>query len=45
MLCLHAVTDEDGYHREDEDESGMRLCTYWSKILRSEGSRRFPVGD
>ena len=27
MLCLHAVTDEDGHHLEDEDESGMGLCT------------------
>ena len=24
MLCLHAVTDEDGHPLEDEDESGIR---------------------
>ena len=27
MLCLHAVTDEEGHPLEDEDESGVRLCT------------------
>ena len=26
MLCLHAVTDEDGHSLENEDESGSRLC-------------------
>ena len=26
VLCLHAVTDEDGHPLEDEDESGRRLC-------------------
>ena len=35
MRCLHAVTDEDGHPLEDEDESGMRLCTYWGKIFES----------
>ena len=35
MLCLHAVTDEN------EDESGRRLCEYWSTIFqaRIEGER------
>ena len=28
MLRLHAITDEDGHPLEDEDESGMRLCTF-----------------
>ena len=26
MLCLHAVTDEDGHPLVNEDESGRRLC-------------------
>ena len=41
MLCLHAVTDEDGHPMENEDESGMRLCAYWCKIFeaRAEGER------
>ena len=41
MLCLHAVTDEDGHPLENEDESGRRLCDYWSKIFeaRIEGER------
>ena len=41
MLCLHAVTDEDGHLLEDEDESGMRFCTYWGKVFesRTEGER------
>ena len=39
MLCLHAVTDKEGHPLEDEDESGMKLCTYWSKIFESEGER------
>ena len=28
MLCLNAVTDEDGHSLENEDESGRRLCEY-----------------
>ena len=34
-------TDEDGQHLKDEDESGMRLCTFWCKVFesRSEGER------
>ena len=41
MLCLHAVTDEDGHPLENEDESGRRLCEYWCTILqaRNEGER------
>ena len=42
MLCLHAVTDEDGHPLEDEDESGTRLCTNRGKVLesRTEDERR-----
>ena len=41
MLCLHAVTDEDGHPLENEDVSGRRPCEYWSKIFeaRIEGER------
>ena len=41
MLCLHAVTDEDGHPLENEDESGRRLCEYWCTIFqaRVEGQR------
>ena len=41
MLCLHAVTDQDGDPLENEDESGMRLCEYWRTIFqaRIEGER------
>ena len=41
MLCLHAVTDEDGHHLETEDESGRRLCEYWGTVFqaRVEGQR------
>ena len=41
MLCLHAVTDEDGHHLENEDESSRRLCDYWCTIFqaRAEGPR------
>ena len=35
MLCLLAVTDENGHPLEDEDESGMRLCTFWCKVFES----------
>ena len=28
MLCLHAVTDEDGHPLENEDVSGRRLCDF-----------------
>ena len=41
MLCLHAVTDEDGHPLENEDESGRRYCEYWGSIfqVRVEGPR------
>ena len=35
MLCLHAVTVEDGHPLESEDESGMRLCAYRGKIFEA----------
>ena len=35
MLCLHAVTDEDGHPLENEDESGRRLCGYWCAIFEA----------
>ena len=41
MLCLHAVTDEDGHPLENEDKSGRRLCEYWSTSFQAhnEGER------
>ena len=41
MLCLHAVSDEDGHPMENEDQSGRRLCDFWSTIFqaRAEGSK------
>ena len=38
MLCLHAVTDEDGHPQEN----GRRLCEYWSTIfqVRNKGTFR-----
>ena len=41
MLCLHAVTDEDGHPLENENESGRRLRDYWCTIFqaRAEGPR------
>ena len=41
VLCLHAVTDEDGHPLENEDESGRRLCEDWGTIFqaRAEGPR------
>ena len=35
MLCLHAVTDEDGHPVENEDESGRRPCEHWGKIFEA----------
>ena len=35
MLCLHAVTDEEGHPLEDEDESGRRRCTNWCRGFES----------
>ena len=39
MLCLHAVTDEEGHPLEHEDETGRRLCEDWKLIFqaRNEG--------
>ena len=41
VLCLSAVTDEEGHPLENEDESGRRLCEYWGSIsqARVEGPR------
>ena len=41
MLCLHAVTHEDGRPRDGEDELGMRLCSTWGEIFgaRAEGDQ------
>ena len=41
VLCLNAVTDEDGHPLENENESGRRLCEYWGTIFqaRVEGPR------
>ena len=41
MLCLHAVTDEEGRPLDDENEPGMRLCTYGCMIFeaRTEDER------
>ena len=35
MLCLHAVTDEEGRPLDDEDESGTSLCTYCGRLFES----------
>ena len=35
VLCLSAVTDEDGHPLETEDESGRRLCEYWGSIFQA----------
>ena len=41
ILCLHAVTDDDGHPLEDEAESGRRLCEYWGSTFQApvEGPR------
>ena len=33
MLCLHAVTEDEGRPIDDEDESGRRLCAYSGQDL------------
>ena len=33
MLCLHAVTGDEGRPIDDEDESGRRLCAYWGRVF------------
>ena len=35
MLCLHAVTDDDGHPLENEGGSGRRLCEYWGSIFQA----------
>ena len=47
LLCLHAVTDEDGHPLENEDESGRRLFEYWSATFqaRAEGPRHHQFED
>ena len=47
VLCLNAVTDEDGHPLENEDESGRRLCEYWGSIFqaRVEGPRHHQDED
>ena len=35
MLCLHAVTGDEGRPIDDEDESGRRLCAYWDRIFEA----------
>ena len=35
VLTLSAVTDEEGYPLENEDESGRRLCEYWGNIFQA----------
>ena len=47
VLCLSAVTDEEGHTLENEDESGTRLCEYWGSILqaRVEGPRHHQYED
>ena len=41
VLCLTAVTDEEGHPLENEHESGRRFCEYWRPIFqaREEGPR------
>ena len=47
LLCLHAVTDEDGHPLENEDELGRRLFEYWSATFqaRAEGPRHHQFED
>ena len=35
VLCLNAVTDEDGHPLENENESRRRLCEYWGSIFQA----------
>ena len=35
VLCQSAVTDEEGHPSDNEDESGRRLCEYWSTIFQA----------
>ena len=47
MLCLSAVTDEEGHPSVNEDESGRRLCENWGSIFpaRIEGPRQHQYED
>ena len=47
VVCLSAVTDEEGHPLENEDESGRRLCEYWGSIFqaRVEGPRHHQYED
>ena len=47
VLCLNAVTDEDGHLLENEDESGRRRCECWGSIFqaRVEGPRHHQYED
>ena len=47
MLCLSAVTDEEGHPLETEDESVRRLCEYWGTSFqaRVEGPRHHQHED
>ena len=43
MLCLHAITDENGPPLENEDEPGRRLCDYWCTMFQARaGPRHHP---
>ena len=47
VLCLSAVTDEEGHPLKNEDESGRRLCECWRTIFqaRVEGLRHHQYED
>ena len=47
VLCLSAVTDEEGHPLDKEDESGRRLCEYLGTIFqaRVEGPRHHQYDD
>ena len=47
VLCLSAVTDENGHPLDNEDESGRRLREYWEFIFqgRVEGPRHHQYED
>ena len=42
MLCLHAVTDEDGHPLKNEEETSRKQCDFWSTIFqtRAESPRQ-----
>ena len=47
VLCLSAVTDEEGHPLENEDESVRRLCEYWRTVFqaRVDGLRHHQYED